>query len=283
MINRNLINLFKKKTIIGALHLSPSPGFLGFDGIDQALDRAQFDLNTLIDGGVDAVIFENNYDLPHQIKVGHNTTAFMTRIISRLNFKKKIPFGISVLWNDYQAALSIAQVTGADFVRVPAFVDSVKTNYGIARAVAKKTIAYRKILGAEKVAIFADVQVKHAEMLNSRKTLRQSLIQAERNYCDAVIITGKWTGDAPVLDDLMLAKKMMSLPVIVGSGAGLTNVNRLFSYADGAIVSTSLKYGERLKSGNNPNLKSFNQRFDIGKVKAFVGVVNSATNSQPIN
>jgi len=188
----------QKKTVIGAIHFSPSPGYKQFDSIQKALKRAQFDLDTLIDGGIDAVIFENNYDVPHKTYVKHETTAFMTYLISKLTFKRNIPFGISVLWNDYRAALSIAKVTGADFIRIPAFVDAVITSYGVVEPVAEKARVFRKLIDAENVSIFADVHVKHAEMVNKNKTLKQSILQATKQGADGIIITGKWTGNAPI-------------------------------------------------------------------------------------
>ncbi|KKR71896.1 MAG: hypothetical protein UU81_C0014G0005 [Microgenomates group bacterium GW2011_GWC1_41_8] len=260
----------QKKTVIGAIHFSPSPGYKQFDSIQKALKRAQFDLDTLIDGGIDAVIFENNYDVPHKTYVKHETTAFMTYLISKLTFKRNIPFGISVLWNDYRAALSIAKVTGADFIRIPAFVDAVITSYGVVEPVAEKARVFRKLIDAENVSIFADVHVKHAEMVNKNKTLKQSILQATKQGADGIIITGKWTGNAPITEDLSLAQNATYLPIVVGSGADTDNINQLFQSADAAIVSTSFKSGERHKNKSNPNLKSFEQRMDRNTIAEFM-------------
>lgn len=266
--------LGKKKIVIGAVHLSPSPGYIGYDSVEKSIKRAQLDLNALIRGGVDAVIFENNYDLPHRVAVGPETVAFMTHVISSMNFKKKIPIGISVLWNDFQSALSIAKVVGAEFIRVPAFVDTVKTSYGIVTAVGNKVKTFRKQIGGENIAIFADVQVKHSEMVNKRKTLKASIVQAQRKGADAIIITGKWTGDSPSLERIKTASEAATLPVIVGSGANSGNIASLFSIADAVIVSTSLKVGKLSKKEVNPNLKSNSQRISEKKTREFMSHVD---------
>ncbi len=265
MRNHILELLKKKKIVVGALHFSPSPGFDGFDSTKNAFKRARADYDALIEGGVDAIIVENNYDLPHRIEVGSETVAFMTKLTSELIQRKQFSLGISVLWNDYRAALAIAKVINAQFIRVPAFVDSVKTSYGVAKAVGDRVKIYRHLIGADKVAIFADVHVKHAEMLDKSKTLEQSIHEAEKAGADGIIITGKWTGDAPILDDLIRAKKTTRLPILVGSGSTTENVSSLLKYADGLIVSTSLKTGSLTNQKNNPNLKSFEQRISRKK------------------
>jgi uncharacterized protein len=272
-----LKSLREKKTVIGAIHFSPSPGFSGFDSKERALQRAQNDLDALVDGGVDSVIFENNYDLPHKIKVGPETSAFMTYVISHLMFKSPILFGVSVLWNDYETAFAIAKVTGASFVRIPAFVDSVETDYGVALAVAGDAVTYREKVGAD-VAILADVQVKHASMVDKNKTLSQSILEAKEKGADGIIITGKWTGDAPITSDLKIARELVDIPVFVGSGADKSNITQLFKYAHGVIVSTSLKEGNTSSQLKNPNLKSFEQRVSVGKVKDFMESVTRIKN-----
>lgn len=275
--SNSILNLLtQKKTVIGAIHFSPSPGFEGSDSMAEALERAQQDLTAFISGGVDAVIFENNYDLPHTTLVGHATTAYMTALISRLQFKKHIPFGVSVLWNDYQSALAVAKATGGSFIRIPAFVDSVITSYGTVRSVAKKAIEYRTHIGAQQVAICSDVHVKHAEMLYKKKTLTQSLQQAQKMGADALIITGKWTGDAPDMKELQLAQRVSDLPIIIGSGASSKNIQQLFLHADGAIVSTALKSGRSLTKKEHVNLSDIDQRIDEQKVRDFIACLGKS-------
>src|SRR5581483_8930418 len=128
--------------IIGVVHLMPSPGFKGFESISLTLNRALEDAKSLENGGVDGIIIENNYDLPHKIYVNPETITTMTYVALKIKKKVKLPIGISVLWNDYKAALSIAKISEAKFVRIPAFVDNVKTNYGNVMPVAKRSIIY---------------------------------------------------------------------------------------------------------------------------------------------
>ena len=262
-----------KKHIIGALHFMPLLGYPEFSSMDTVLDNALTDLDALEKGGIDAIIIENNYDLPHKITVGHETVAAMTYLGSELKKHTRLPLGVSVLWNDYRAALSIAKVLGAEFVRVPVFVDSVSTDFGIISAEPENVINYRKSIGAESVKIFADIQVKHAIMLNQRP-IGESAEEAEQKGADAIIVTGKWTGNAPEIGKLKEAKESVSIPVLIGSGLDQKNSLGLLKHADGAIVSTSLKEGLEVLSERN--VKPYSYRISSKKVSELMAIIKKA-------
>lgn len=260
------------KPIIGALHFMPLLGFDGFDGFEKILDNAIKDAKALEEGGVDGIILENNYDLPHKIDVGPETVASMTYLCNEVRKEISVPHGISVLWNDYRAALSIAKVTNGRFVRVPVFVDSVKTDFGTILAKPEDVTNYRSKLGMDKIKIFTDIQVKHATILQERP-IAESAIEAQKYGSDALIITGKWTGDAPDMAKLMEARKAVDIEILVGSGFDASNASSILKYSDGAIVSTSLKEG--LEVTGERNVKPAHARISVQKVSALMSVVKS--------
>jgi hypothetical protein len=257
-----------KKIIIGVIHFPPLLGYREFPGFEVCLDNAIEDLQAFEKGGVDAVIIENNYDIPHKIKVGPETVAAMTFLGKEIAQNTKLPFGVSVLWNDFEAALAIAKVIGAKFIRVPAFVDRVKTDYGIAEGNAKEVLVFRKKISAENIALFTDIQVKHAKLLKKRP-IEESALEAIKLGSDGLIITGKWTGQAPEIEKLEAVRKAVGdFPIFVGSGADKDNIENLFKFVNGAIVSTSLKEGSVVCG--EVNVKSWQQRISIEKVKELV-------------
>jgi len=65
-----------------------------------------------------------------------------------------------------------------------------------------------------------------------------------------------------------LRKKIGNFPIFIGSGADKDNIRGLCEHANGVIVSTSLKQGEGKK--DERNVKGFEQRVVLNKVKAFV-------------
>jgi hypothetical protein len=267
----SLTAIFKiNKPIIGALHFMPLLGFEGFEGFEKILDNAIKDARALEEGGIDGIIFENNYDLPHKIDVGPETVASMAYLCNELRKEISVPHGISVLWNDYRAALSIANVTKGKFIRVPVFVDSVKTDFGTIFAKPDEVTSYRSKLGMDKIKIFTDIQVKHATMLQERP-ITESAIDAQKHGSDAIILTGKWTGNAPDIAKLMEARKAADIDIIVGSGFDASNAASILKYSDGAIVSTSLKEGSEV-SGER-NVKPAQARISEQKVSALMSVV----------
>ena len=268
-----LERIFNKKFIIGALHFKPLLGYEGFTDIQDVLKTALKDLRAFENGGVDAVIVENNYDIPHRIFVGPETISAMTFLTSEIVKKSNIPIGVSVLWNDYRAALSIAKVCGAKFVRIPVFVDKVKTDFGNIYGEPDKVIEFRKKIEADDVLLFTDIQVKHAKMLE-KKDIRESARQAIRLGSDALIITVKWTGEAPDLEKLRMVREAVGdFPILVGSGANKNNIKELLKYADGCIVSTSLKEDSAVR--DERNVKPYNCRIDEEKVKEFIKIAKT--------
>jgi hypothetical protein len=263
-----------KKPVIGSLHFLPMLGYKRFKSKEIVLKNALADLKAFEEGGIDGIIIENNYDLPHKEKVGPETIAMMTYLGEKIKEKTNLPIGVSVLFNDYRAALAIAKVIGAKFVRVPVFVDKVKTDFGIICGNPKDVISYRKHILAEDVKIFTDIQVKHAIMLE-KKPITLSAYQAIKNGSDCLIVTGKWTGDPPTIEKLKKIRKTIGkFPMLVGSGVTKENVKKILEFADGVIVSTSLKSGRKLSPNKERNVKSFKERINLTKVKNFMDKVN---------
>ncbi|HEU5114440.1 MAG TPA: BtpA/SgcQ family protein [Candidatus Paceibacterota bacterium] len=269
-------NIFHKKNgiIIGAIHFPPLLGYPDFPGMDVAFKNALLDLEALEKGGADAVIVENNYDIPHKTIVGPETVACMAILASKIKAKTKLPVGVSVLWNDYRAAFAIAKTAGLSFIRVPVFVDDVKTSYGLMKGDPKAVIAAQKELDASNIAIFADIHVKHSEIL-SKHTLSESAKLAQKEGAHAIIVTGKWTGDAPDLAKLSEARKAVpDFPIFCGSGIDETNISSLFKVANGAIVSTSLKEGGA--HDGEVNVKPYESRLSTERVRRLVSAMKKA-------
>jgi hypothetical protein len=254
----------EKDIVIGAIHFPPLLGYPEFPGLDIALNNALIDLRAFEEGGVDGIIIENNYDIPHVEQVSQDVINCMIFLGEKIVSATRLPVGISVLWNDYRTALSIASSIGLKFIRVPVFVDTVETSYGIMKGDSKKVTDFRASIKATDVALFTDIHVKHAKLL-STMTITESAKKAIEEDSDGLILTGRWTGEAPELEKLKQVKDVVGdFPILCGSGIDATNIKDLFVYANGAIVSTSLKEGINIK--NEVNVKPYSQRIDKNKV-----------------
>lgn len=265
-----------KNPIIGMVHFPPLLGYKDFPGIKKCLKKSLEDAKILKEGGVDGIMFENNYDIPHKIFIETEAIVCMTFLVSEIIKSISLPAGINVLWNDYKTAFSIAKICGAKFIRVPVFIDSVETNYGKVIAEPEKVISFREKIGASDVAIFADIHVKHAKMLE-QKTISESARQAVEKGSDAIIITGEWTGQAPNVSDLIEARETLGkdFPILIGSGATKENVDILLKYADGIIIGTSLKTGMPRSRKEEVNIKPWEENIDLEKTREFVEKIRS--------
>lgn len=229
-------------TIIGMVHCLPLPGTAGFDGdYEKIIKHAVNDALTLEKAGVDAIIVENMGDTPFGAMLTTAQTAALSAAAMAVRQAVRIPMGIDAAFNDCKASLSIAGITGAEFVRVPVFVDTVVFTDGIIYPAAKECMEYRKAMGLEPVKILADVQVKHAHMLLPYITVEQSAKEASENGADAIIITGSVVGEETPLDMIEKVKRIVKIPVLAGSGVKAGNIKGQMEIADGAIIGSSLK------------------------------------------
>jgi membrane complex biogenesis BtpA family protein len=230
------------KFIIGMVHLEALPGSPLFKGsIEDVYSKALTDAKSLKDGGITAIMVENAGDIPFPKKMDMVQVSCMAAISKKIRDETKIPVGIDAAFCDYKAAFASAKAAQSDFVRLAVFVDSVATSTGVIEACSASALRYRKQIDAEEIAVFADVQVKYSHMLVDKISIEESAKNAESSLADAIIVTGAYSGNETPIEVLKRVKKVVNVPVIVGSGLNETNVKEQMEYADGAIVGTSLK------------------------------------------
>lgn len=234
----------KSQTVIGMVHCLPLPTTSGFNGdYQKILDRAAQDAITLEQAGVNAVIVENMGDTPFGALLNKAQVAALAAAVMQVKNAVSLPVGVDAAFNDCEAGIAIAAITGASFIRVPVFVDTVVFTDGIIYPCAKHCMDYRKAMGKENIKIMADVQVKHAHMMISGISVEQSAKDAADNGADAIIITGTQTGEETPLEMIKRVKEFVKVPVFAGSGVKAENIREQLEIADGVIIGSSLKEG----------------------------------------
>jgi hypothetical protein len=237
---------FDHKPLVAVVHLPPSLGYPECPGVAEGLSRLRADLSALGDR-FDGILLENDNDKPHTLTVDDAQVAWLTRMCSEARALTRVALGVGVQRIDWRAALGIAAAAGLDFVRLDVFVDTV-VMLGQRIAVDPAEVRARRVqLGAEHIALWTDVHVKHAE-LAEHATLTESAERAVREGSDAVLITGARTGEPPDVGDLLAARRAVAgrRPVYVGSGLRPELAASLEPHADGALVGTALKRGDRI-------------------------------------
>jgi uncharacterized protein len=234
-----------QRPVIGMVHLWPlpgSPGYAGY-GMDAILDHARRDAEALIEGGVDGLIVENMWDIPYYAGTDPRMEAVVAQGVAARKIKEMagMPVGVNVIHNGWLAELSIAVAAGLDFIRVCILTGARLWDTGdFGTGCAADLLRRRKELGAEHVKLFADVDKKHSVPFPGID-LETHIEWTEFYRPDALIVSGRMTGDAPDLDKVRRAREAATRPILMGSGTTAENIGSFMRYADGAIVGTSLK------------------------------------------
>jgi membrane complex biogenesis BtpA family protein len=233
------------KPVIGMVHLWPLPGSPGYagHGIDDILDHAQRDADALLEGGADGLIVENMWDLPYYVATDVEIEAVVAQGVAARKIKEMagVPVGVNVIHNGWQAELSIAVAAGLDFMRVCILTGARLWDTGdFDGGCAAELLRRRKALGAEHIKLFADVDKKHSVPFPGID-LETHIEWTEFYRPDALIVSGRMTGDAPDVEKVRRAKEAATRPILMGSGTTAANIGAFLQYADGAIVGTSLK------------------------------------------
>ena len=245
-----------EKILVGMVHLLPLPGTLGYGGdIEAIYARALADAEALQRAGVDAMIVENTNDKPDAEMLEPEQLAVLAAATRLVVEKVSVPVGVDAAFTDAVAGIAIANAANAAFIRCPVFVDHMQvTGLGRVYPRSKELVRYRRLIGAEHIGIWADVQVKHSHQMLDSVSLAESAEVAQAHGAEVIIVTGASTGLETPLDTVARVKSAVSCPVIVGSGFNAQNAAQQFSVADGAIVGTAMKQGRDTANPIDPQL-----------------------------
>lgn len=255
-----------KKPIIAMCHLWPLPGDPHYDkkgGMQAVIDWARKDLSALQNGGVDAVMFSNEFSMPYLTEVHTVTVASMARVIGELMAEIRIPFGVNVLW-DPNASLDLAAATGAKFIR-EIFSGVYASDFGLWNPNCGEIVRHQHAVDAEDVKLLFNIVPEAAVYLGNRDVVDIARSTVFNHRPDAICVSGLIAG-APT-DASVLHKVKNAVPdtlVFANTGLHLENVEEQLSIADGAVVGTTFKYDG-----------VFENHIDEKRVKAFMDKVKS--------
>jgi uncharacterized protein len=251
---------------VGTIHLPPLPGSSRGGGsatVRAMIDLAMTDAIAYAEGGADAVIVENFGDVPFvKDRVPPHTIAAMTVAVDAVRRAIDLPVGVNVLRNDVLAAVSIAAMTGARFVRANVYVGAAVTDQGFIEGKPEEIQALIRRLVCD-VEVWADVDVKHAAPIAPRPIADLAADAVERGLAGAIIVTGRATGSGASLEDLRDARRGAGdRQVLAGSGVTQESIGSMLEIADGVIVGTAAKMDGVV---SNP--------VDVGRKRALVSAM----------
>lgn len=254
------------KPVIAMCHLQALPGDPGWNrekGMDWVIEKAREDLHALQDGGVDGVMFSNEFSLPYLTEVEPITYTAMARIIGELKKEIKIPYGVNVLW-DPKASIDLAVAVDGLFVR-EIFSGVYASDFGLWNTNCGEVIRHQHKIGGENVKLLFNIVPEAAQYIGTRDIADIARSTVFNHLPDALCVSGLTAGAETDSSTLKRVKDAVpETPVFANTGVRLSNVEEQISIADGTVTATTFK-----RDGN------FFNEVDKKRVKEFMDKVKS--------
>jgi membrane complex biogenesis BtpA family protein len=252
-----------EKPIIAMCHLRAMPGDPAYDpekGIPWIIENALQNLKALQDGGVDAVMFSNEFSLPYVTRVDPVIVATMARIIGEIKDQISVPYGVNVLW-DPRASIDLAMATEASFVR-EIFTGVYASDFGLWNTSCGEVIRHRQAVHGESIRLLFNIVPEAAVYMAGRDPADIARSTVFNTNPDALCVSGIIAGAEASSNVLRKVKEAVPQTLVfANTGVNPENVEEQLSIADGAVVGTSFKYEGHTWNDVDPDrVKSFMQK-----------------------
>ena len=253
-----------KKPIIALLHLRELPGdplFPAGGSIEQTVSKANEELEALQAGGVDGILFANEFSLPYQHIAPPVTLSAMAYVIGRLKEQIRVPFGVNVVLNP-MASVEMAAALDANFVR-STFTGAYMGESGITNTDVAAYVRRRTELGRQDLKMLYKVNPESDAYLAPRdiKKITKSILF--HCFPDGLCVSGASAGSETSADVIQEVKSVAEqTPVFCNTGCTAANAATMLSKADGACVGTAFR-----KDGK------FQNHVEYQRVKEFMDTV----------
>jgi len=255
-----------KKPIIAMLHLDALPGdpMYKYDSdMETVVAHARADLHALQDGGVDGIIFSNEFSLPYQRHMDYVTPAAMAYVIGCLRSEIKVPYGVDAI-SDGLACLELAAAVKAQFVR-GTFCGVYVGDGGLYNNDFSQLLRRKAALHLDDLKMLYFINPESDRNLDTRPLADIARSTMAKANPDGLCISANAAGQD--VDDALIASVKQANPdvvVLCNTGCRINTIERKLSTADAAVVGTTFK-----KDG------IFEERVDVERVRAFMDVVHN--------
>jgi hypothetical protein len=231
------------RALIGVIHTDGLPGTPNSTrSVREIAENCVVEARLYAAAGFHGLMIENTHDRPYlKGSAGPEIAAAMAVIGDSVQRATGLPLGIQVLAAANQSALAVAHACGASFVRVEGFVFAHVADEGLIQSSAGELLRYRRMIGAGKIRVFADIKKKHsAHAITADVDLAETAKAAEFFLADGLVVTGVSTGNPTDPGDVSAVSEAVKIPTLVGSGITAENI-RHYATADAFIVGSSVK------------------------------------------
>ena len=254
------------KAIVAMCHFQAMPGDPDYDydkRMEYVVECARHDLLALQNGGVDAVMFSNEFSLPYLTKVKTETVACMARVITELMPDIRVPYGVNCRWDPY-ASLDLAVAVDAQFVR-EIFTGVYASDFGLWNTNCGDIVRHQHAIGAKNVKRIFNIVPEAAAYLGGRDI--RSIAKSTVFNCkpDAIAVSGLVAGVGT--DQQILSAVKETVPdtvVFANTGCRKETIRDILQIADAAVVGTTFKVDGK-----------FENLVDEKRVKEFMDTVKA--------
>lgn len=206
------------KSIIGVIHLK------GTDETDIR-DRVRREVELYVEGGLDAVIFENYFGTYPQLEWALDYAA---------GASLPIPYGVNCL-NFDSLCFGLAKDYSCDFLQLDSVVGHVKP-----RDEASLDAFFTQERAGCDAFVMGGVRFKYQPVLSEHSV--EEDLQTAMNRCDAICVTGAATGEEASSDKILSFREAIGdFPLVICSGINDINCRSQLLTADAAVVGSFLK------------------------------------------
>ncbi len=224
--------------VIAAVHMLPSAvsRHPQAQPLNRIIEHALLHAHIAYDGGVRAFYIQDVNDTPVAPSIQPETIANVTAVGREL--VRSFPaakFGVCLMQHGAKEPLEIAHAIGGAFVRLKVYMGTMVKAEGLLHGCAWEAIQTRHALGAQHIAIFADIYDRVGVPL-APLPLGEACRQAVAfGKADALVLTGmNPTQTIEMLDEAIAVKT--GVPLTVGGSVSATTLKDFASRARHFVV-----------------------------------------------
>lgn len=233
-----------EKAAIGVVHFKAFPSDPLYDpaaGMEGIVEAARRDLIALQNGGIDAVLFSNEFSFPYEPEPSMEVIAGMAYVIGVLKKDIRVPYGANVISNTH-ASIALNAAIGGVLMR-GTFAGAFSGNSGIINAHPGEYLRHRHQLGLdERLKMVHYVIPESASEIGGRD--KHAIVNSELfgNLPDAIGICGANAGKKIDLEFMReIRAQSPSTVLFATTGVNIDTIEEIYDVADAAFIATHFK------------------------------------------
>lgn len=233
-----------EKAAIGVVHFKAFPSDPLYDaaaGMEGIVEAARRDLIALQNGGIDAVLFSNEFSFPYEPEPSMEVIAGMAYVIGALKKDIRVPYGANVISNTH-ASIALNAAIGGVLMR-GTFAGAFSGNSGIINAHPGEYLRHRHQLGLdERLKMVHYVIPESASEIGGRD--KHAIVNSELfgNLPDAIGICGANAGKKIDLEFMREIRAQSPDTVLFATtGVNIDTIEEIYDVADAAFIATHFK------------------------------------------